>query len=67
MEWTYVDSKWIEAVRADIELNYLDIKFKSGKMFRYEGAAAHYEGMVAGTGTYFHQHLKTWPCTEFFE
>jgi hypothetical protein len=68
MEWTYVDSSWVEAVRANHEGNYLDIKFKNGKSFRYDGAAIHYDGMTSGSsGKYFHQYLKTWPCTEIFE
>lgn len=68
MEWTYVDSSWVEAVRVNHDTNYLEIKFKSGKMFRYDGAAVHYDGMISGSaGSYFHQNLKSWPYIEFFE
>lgn len=67
MEWTYVDSSWLVAVRVNHEENYVDIMFKNQKKFRYQGAASHYDGLVSGTGTYFHQNMKDWPYTEIFD
>lgn len=68
MEWTYLDSSWLEAARANYDENYLEIKFKNGKAFRYDGAAEHFDGLISGSpGQYFHQHLKEWPYTEIFE
>lgn len=67
MEWTYVDSSYLVAVRVNYESNYVDIMFKSQRKFRYEGAASHYEGLLSGTGKYFNQHMRDWPYTEIFD
>lgn len=56
--WEYVDSSNVAAVKTDG--NDLWVKFHSGGIYVYYGAADHFDAMVntSSVGSYFHANVK---------